>query len=70
MQPGDKLQRVHWKLSAKSEDLMVKDFGMPLCSRVCLYVDMNYRTREEYSDRMTMALSVGLSDIITLYVYL
>lgn len=61
MQPGDKLQRVHWKLSAKSEDLMVKDFGMPLCSRVCLYVDMNYSTREEYSDRMTMTLSVGLS---------
>ncbi|MBR6366564.1 MAG: DUF58 domain-containing protein [Lachnospiraceae bacterium] len=61
MQPGDKLQRVHWKLSAKSDDLMVKDFGMPLCSRVCLYVDMNYKTREEYSDRMTMALSVGLS---------
>lgn len=61
MQPGDKLQRVHWKLSAKSEDLMVKDFGMPLCSRVCLYVDMNYKTREEYSDRMTMTLSVGLS---------
>ncbi len=61
MQPGDKLQRVHWKLSAKSDDLMVKDFGMPLCSRVCLYVDMYYKTREEYSDRMTMALSVGLS---------
>lgn len=61
LQPGDKLQRVHWKLSAKSEDLMVKDFGMPLCSRVCLYVDMNYQTREEYSDRMTMSLSVGLS---------
>ncbi|MBO7515227.1 MAG: DUF58 domain-containing protein, partial [Lachnospiraceae bacterium] len=61
MQPGDKLQRVHWKLSAKSDDLMVKDFGMPLCSRVCLYVDLCYKTRDEYSDRMTMALSVGLS---------
>jgi len=61
LQPGDKLQRVHWKLSAKSDDLMVKDFGLPLCSRVCLYIDMNYETRADYSSRMTIALSVGLS---------
>lgn len=28
-QPGDSLHKIHWKLSAKLDDIMVRDFSMP-----------------------------------------
>lgn len=41
--PGDKLKNIHWKLSAKSEELQVKEFSMPYSRDVIIiaetYVD-------------------------------
>lgn len=35
--PGDRMNRVHWKLTAKEGSLMIKEFGLPLdCSVVLL----------------------------------
>lgn len=34
--PGDKLNRIHWKLSAKSEETYVKDFSLPITNNTCL----------------------------------
>lgn len=43
--PGDKLQNIHWKLSAKEEELQVKEFSMPYSDDVVLltelYMDKN-----------------------------
>ena len=37
---GDDLRRVHWKLSSKTETLMVRDFGQPLNCPVLLLLDL------------------------------
>lgn len=38
---GDRLARVHWKLSDKYDQLMVKDFGDPISNDVLLLFDLN-----------------------------
>lgn len=38
--PGDKLQNIHWKLSAKNEELQVKEFSLPYSEDVVLVVEM------------------------------
>ncbi len=37
---GDALQSVHWKLSAKSENLMVREFGRPVSAAVLLFFNL------------------------------
>lgn len=37
---GDTLQRVHWKLSAKTDQLLVKEFSMPVENMVLLLADL------------------------------
>ena len=36
---GDKLQRIHWKLSTKQQELMVKEFSLPLNSDGIILVE-------------------------------
>lgn len=37
--PGDKMQKIHWKLSAKSEDLIVRDYSEPVGYAIVLFVN-------------------------------
>ncbi|MCD8188229.1 MAG: DUF58 domain-containing protein [Ruminococcus sp.] len=46
---GDKLNRVHWKLSSKSDELIVKDFGMPIDSRTALFLNLRCSENSEYT---------------------
>lgn len=39
-QPGDKLRSVHWKLSAKTEELIVREHSLPLGCPVVFYLDL------------------------------
>ncbi len=39
-QPGDKLRSIHWKLSAKTEELMVCEESLPLGCPVLFYLDL------------------------------
>lgn len=39
-QPGDKLRSIHWKLSAKTEEMMVREQSMPLGCPVDFYLDL------------------------------
>lgn len=36
---GDKISRIHWKLSAKQEEMMVKDYSLPIMNGVLIAVD-------------------------------
>ena len=36
-QPGDKLNKIHWKLSAKLDNLFVKDYSLPVSSSVYIF---------------------------------
>lgn len=38
-QSGDTIQRIHWKLSAREDELMVKDYGRPVGCSVLLLID-------------------------------
>lgn len=37
---GDKIQRIHWKLSSKTGNLMVKEGSLPLTKAVHIFVDL------------------------------
>lgn len=39
-QPGDRLNRVHWKLTAKGDDFVVKEPGMPIRSDTYLILEL------------------------------
>ncbi|MBO5897444.1 MAG: DUF58 domain-containing protein, partial [Clostridia bacterium] len=41
--PGDPLKDVHWKLSSKSEELLVRDFSGGSSDRTILYCDLSAR---------------------------
>lgn len=40
-QSGDALNRIHWKLSAKEDTLVVKEFSQPLCRSNCILLELN-----------------------------
>ncbi|NCB92711.1 MAG: DUF58 domain-containing protein [Clostridia bacterium] len=39
---GDRIQSIHWKLSARTNDLMVKEYSLPIGSAVVFFLDMEY----------------------------
>lgn len=56
---GDKLQRIHWKLSAKKEQLYVKEFSFPLDMNLVLLLDLSVpkgRERVVYMDTLLESL--------------
>jgi uncharacterized protein (DUF58 family) len=38
---GDKLNRIHWKLSSKKDDFIVKDYSLPIDVPCMLFLDLN-----------------------------
>ncbi len=40
-QEGDRVSRIHWKLSLKNENLLVKELGMPIADRLLFLLDLN-----------------------------
>lgn len=47
--PGDRLQNIHWKLSAKQEEWMVKDYSTPYTNRTVFLLEL-YAEEPEYMD--------------------
>lgn len=41
-QPGDKLQMIHWKMTAKQDKIMVKDYSMPYTNEFLLIPELYY----------------------------
>lgn len=41
-QDGDRPQWIHWKLSSKAEDLVVKEFSLPIANSVTLVVELTW----------------------------
>lgn len=44
--PGDRPQRIHWKLSIKEDKLMVKNFSEPVDCSIVVFLDMNIVNNE------------------------
>lgn len=37
--PGDKINRIHWKLTAKQDVMFVKEYSLPINNSICLIID-------------------------------
>lgn len=46
-QSGDKVQRIHWKMSAKLDDVYVKEFSMPIDASAVIFADMSMANMED-----------------------
>lgn len=66
--PGDKMNRIHWKLSLKQEELMVKQFGLPVNCAVAIMLDFSLLHSEEeiavVDALMEALLSISVSMIL------
>ena len=50
--PGDKLNRIHWKLSSKKDEFIVKDYSLPVDTPCTLFV--NLKCYEKNDQRYTL----------------
>lgn len=57
--PGDKMQSIHWKLSAKSDELMVKESSLPKACPVILL--LNYRADKKKKGGFGTFIELGAS---------
>jgi hypothetical protein len=66
--PGDKMNRIHWKLSLKQEELMVKQFGLPVNCAVAIMIDFSLLHSEQeigvVDALMEALLSISVSMIL------
>jgi hypothetical protein len=63
---GDRLQRVHWKLSRKQNQLMIKEFSDPVNCRELLFVNLNMISNDKLLFYMDAILEFALSLSYTL----
>lgn len=60
-EPGDPLRRIHWKATARHDDLMVQDFDREPSGDVWLIVDMDSRVQAGHDAEATQEYSVLLA---------
>ena len=58
---GDRQQRIHWKLSIKQDQLMIKEFSDPLNCSVLLFVDLSVPAFQDTLPFMDSVLECTLS---------
>lgn len=58
---GDDLRKVHWKLSAKTDDLIVRDFGLPLDYPIVLLLETQHEVDEADERSLSCCLEVFIS---------
>lgn len=58
---GDRLQRIHWKLSKKLDQLMIKDFSEPLNCSILVFANLSVPSKEDILVYMDSLLECALS---------
>ncbi len=58
---GDRLQRVHWKLSSKMDQLMIKEFSEPLNCSVLILLDLRAPKRKDWIAYIDALMECSLS---------
>lgn len=61
--PGDRMQQIHWKLTARSDEFMVKEFSRPLGYPVVVFLNFSRddSMKKDQLKRMCRVLEAGLS---------
>lgn len=63
--PGDKLNRIHWKLTTKTEKYMVKEFSLPLSDNVFIFLDLKISDTDKFDYVNSLIKSlISLSDCL------
>jgi len=57
---GDKPNRIHWKLSAKQDQVMVKDYSLPMTYAIMIFINLNTNSAKCYDAVIESALSVSM----------
>lgn len=60
---GDKIQRIHWKLSSKTGSTMVKEGSLPLTQAVNIFIDISTQGTKEERHRDANLLVQGIYSI-------
>lgn len=60
---GDKIQRIHWKLSSKTGELMVKEGSLPLTKEIHIFIDLCATGVKEERDHSVNLLVQGIYSI-------
>lgn len=60
---GDKIQRIHWKLTGKTGHLMVKEGSLPLTKAVNIFVDLSVQSKKEQKYKDMNLLVQGIYSI-------
>ncbi|MCL2678125.1 MAG: DUF58 domain-containing protein [Clostridiales bacterium] len=58
---GDDLRKVHWKLSSKTDVLMVRDFGLPLNSQITLLLELMPPNHSADGEELSLCLDIFAS---------
>lgn len=56
---GDKLSRVHWKMTARLDEMMIKELSRPIGSSVGIYLDLRYETIDEIQSVYDLCYSLS-----------
>ena len=51
--PGDAIRQIHWKLSGKTDRMMVRQFGLPVVNEVALLLDSSGKNAPDVIDAVT-----------------
>ena len=65
-QKGDRLQNIHWKLTAKQDELMVKEHSLPKGCPVVLFLDFHPTKRMKRKERMIPYLEAAAGLVFSL----
>lgn len=60
-QKGDRLQNIHWKLTAKQDELMVKEHSLPKACPVVLFLAFTPKKRTKGQEKMVPYLEAAAS---------
>lgn len=58
---GDSLRQIHWKLSTKTDTLMVRENSLPLSADITLFLSLIHNTEDTYIENLEQSLSLTLS---------
>lgn len=59
--PGDKMQKIHWKLSAKSDSLIVKEYSEPVGFAIVIFVNLFSPGKKEDRQKRDAVLETAAS---------
>ncbi len=58
---GDKMSRVHWKMTARLDTIMIKELSRPVSNSVGIYLDLRFRNIDEAQAVFELCYSLSMS---------